>query len=143
MGKSLSVSALSLRTSAARLNALADEAAVLVRELERFLGEECSLGVYASVKVAALDPDGEYSRLIQYRRHASRFRIVVTEGSCEEDEDSKPWSDCSRDVKLQSFERLPELVSEITKQLDAKIRKAEATVESVAEILAPYTKSEE
>lgn len=104
-----------LRTSAERLNRISDQAAELVRDVERFL-EESRVGVSASVHISygASDPDAveaEWEDRLEYRRlDSGKFRIAVSrtyENAPPEEEEVRAWSECTRDQKLESLELLP------------------------------------
>lgn len=142
MADSLSNAAGKLRESAARLNRLTDEAGVMVKRVEEFLGEECSVGIRAFVNIRQGSESGEESQWLEYRRVGSRFRIAVVWG-CNDDpgpenEIVKPWSDCSREDKLATIKKLPDLISEVAKKLDRNIAEAETTMKSVSNALGTF-----
>jgi hypothetical protein len=133
-----------LRTYAARLNKLSDDAAATVKAVEDFLNDECSVGIYSEVIFASrteeLDdhPPITFYSAIAYARVGSRFRIAIVHGddNSPEDPSVKPWSDCSRDEKFDSIAKLPELLDRISEELDTKIGDAEKVVASVISALA-------
>lgn len=89
------------------------------------------------------DDEGQYYTDISlnYGRHAAtgKFRILVV--SCpqwvqsDNDLSIRPWSECSRDEKLASFEKLPALIEELANEVHKRASTAEQTVASVNAIL--------
>ena len=147
MADDLSVAVERLRTSTQRLNAICDAAAQVIRDVEEFL-EAMHVGVPAWVDVKREHfQDGnnhDYSDVkLSYQRHESgKFRVVVvTCPSWAGDEDDltvRPWSECSRDQKLESLEKLPELFVELANQVDKRTTKAEQTLTTVgSQLLLP------
>ena len=67
----------SVRTTAAELNAISDQAAESVRRLEEFLSVDCGAGVFASVLLSAEydGGSGEYVTELCYGRRGPKFRI--------------------------------------------------------------------
>jgi hypothetical protein len=138
MADDLSVAAERLRTSAQRLNAVCDVAAKTIREVEAFL-EEAHVGLEASVEFRRdqEDDEGLYcTNYLGYGRHTSgKFRVLITyhpSWAREPDDISvRPWSECSRDDKLDSFEKLPELVVELARRVDERTAKADQIVAAV------------
>ena len=137
MADSLSDSVGKLRQSSARLNRLTDEAGATVKEVEDFLNDECSIGIPAHICVQSSPEPYEDSQYLEYRRFAGRFRIAVVwcPSAAPERETVKPWSDCARDEKLQTIGMLPDLLSEIAKNIDERIVEAEETMNSVSQVL--------
>jgi len=141
MSDSLSKSLSKLRNSAKRLNQLTDQANETIREVETFLNEKCSVGVYASVRafqeVQDDAPPFSIFTNLEYRRVGPRFRIAIAQYH-EFDPDQvkvKPWSDSSRDEKLDSIAKLPDLIAQIGKKLDERIRDAEKGLGEISEVL--------
>ncbi|MDM4014982.1 hypothetical protein [Roseiconus lacunae] len=91
------------------------------------------------MKVAPLGPDGDGAQYLEYRRVGNRFRIAVVWGweNDPENETVKPWSDCSRDDKLETLKKLPDLLVALTENVDTRITEAEATMESISAVLDP------
>lgn len=141
MSDSLSKSLSKLRNSAKRLNQLTDQANETIREVETFLNEKCSVGVYASVRAyEEVHDDGPPFSIftnLEYRRVGSRFRIAVVQYHefDPEQEKVKPWSDGSRDEKLDTIAKLPDLIAAIGNKLDERIGNAEKGLGEVSEIL--------
>lgn len=129
-----------LRKSAALLNQITDRASDTVREVEAFLNKECSVGVHGFVQVReSTDPESgvTFTLWLEYRRVGSRYRIAVVKSmdTGPDDEDVKAWSDASRDEKLETVAKLPELIIEIAQKLEKKIGDAEKVVQSLDQLL--------
>ena len=125
-----------LRVHSARLNQLTDDAAKVIKQVEDFLNVECSAGVFARVVVSRIgSSDDEYqntgARYLAYCRVGPRFRIAVDWAADDNpsEPDPKAWSDCKRDDKLESLEKLPELIAEISKELGDRVKKVEESLE--------------
>jgi hypothetical protein len=139
MADDLSVAVERLRTSAQRLNEITDAAAQLVKDVETFL-EEARVGLSAAVSIGpgfstpdADAPDWEDS--LSYRRLASgKFRLVIVRKYCNPSEPTsvRAWSECSRDEKIESLAKLPELLVELSNRVNDKTDKAEQVLAVVA-----------
>ena len=105
-----------LRKSAAVLNQITDRAGETVREVESFLNKECSVGVHAFVRVReSTDPESgvAFTQWLEYRRVGAKYRIAVV-SSHDVDSDNeqvKEWTDSTRDEKLETVVKLPELIA--------------------------------
>lgn len=131
----------SLRSLAPRLNQVTDDANAIVRDVEHFLNEECSLGVHACVNIKRYDADNDAGEWLEYRRVGPRYRIafvVSDEGG--NDVSVKAWSDCPRQEKLQSFAVLPALLAKVAASVEAELKKAEDTAKAVSSTLAVLRK---
>ncbi len=151
MDDSLSKSLNKLRNSSKRLNQLTDQANQTIREVETFL-EECSLGVNGSVLVSrGKEINGDNSlRYLEYRRVGSRYRIAIVDRVSSLDDDFeaseqnvKPWSDASRDEKLESIKKLPDLLKEMGDLLEGKIESAEKGLGEVSAALHELSEKED
>jgi hypothetical protein len=140
MADDLSVAFERLRTSTSRLNALTDVAAQTIRDTEAYL-EELHVGVAAWVPVVTVwdekDVRDRCEISLQYiRPDEKKFRVVVEFASFTEDfhhgDEVKPWAECTREHKLRTFEKLPDLLVEIARKVDEQVSKAEQTVAEVA-----------
>jgi hypothetical protein len=123
-----------LQQSAAALNQISDTAAKTVKEVEGFL-ETCSIGVPAYVMFADGPSDDDHGYLA-YVRVGNRFRIAVSFGEDPDREYVRAWSDCPRDIKLDSFAKLPELLAHIAKRADEKIVAATNAVNEIGKTFA-------
>ena len=142
MADDLSVAVERLRTSTQRLNTICDGAGQLIRDAEAFL-EECQVGVETWVEVRRVDVtgDGHYDLTgLGYLRLGGKFRIAVVNephfSSGPEDCHVKAWAESSRDDKLDTLEKLPELLVELAKQVDARTVKAEQAMATVNSLLS-------
>ncbi|MCH7885850.1 MAG: hypothetical protein IIC01_11455 [Planctomycetes bacterium] len=139
MSKKMPCSIATLRTASARLNKLTDEAAITIRQVEDFLNKECSLGVatYVAVSKHQVCDDGPLTtRYLAYCRIGQRYRIAVV-WVCEDEPDAsieKPWSDCTRDDKIETLEKLPDLIAAISSELESKIGLAEKSLATASEV---------
>ena len=145
MSDALSSAVSKLRASSARLNQLTDDAAATVKEVEEFLSQECSIGIPTYLCIHQATEEYEASRHLAYRRIGSTFRIALAwwRDGDPEDEFVKPWSDCSRDEKLESIKKLPDLLTEIARNVDHRIVASEKAVESVSQALQSLTGKED
>ena len=129
-----------LRVLAPRLNQVTDDAARVVQRVEKFLNEECKIGVPAYYAVNE-GFEGEVYRQIAYMRHGDRFRIVVrhfkyvtSSGELVHDRElqqplvdnveATAWSECPRGTKLETFPYLPFLLDEVRKEVETSIKNA-------------------
>jgi hypothetical protein len=142
MPDDLSVAVERLRTSTQRLNTICDSAAQVIRDIEAFL-QEHHVGVAASVEVSRDDVTGEgrYFDItyLAYTRCKGTFRIsvVVDPVSAQGPEDlyTTPWAECSRDTKIETLDKLPELIVELANQVDSRSARAEKALASVSGLL--------
>ena len=133
MAAALSESLDKLRKSSELLNAITEEANHTVQSVENFLAK-ISIGVegYANVWT---DEDTDERCILSYRRVNGRFRIAVTHGTCPDDEVFKAWAECSREEKLETISKLPDLVDNIATQAEESAAKALESVQAVKQVL--------
>src|SRR5690348_4821738 len=138
---------------APKLNSATDEASAVIREVERFLGEELSIGVSGksdpfAQRVGEPTEDGSATTIFSYLvygRVAGKHRSYVVESLEREhedvvgwdviSEDHTPWSSCSREVKLASFAKLPDLLGKIADEAEKLSRETVETSKTVRDIL--------
>lgn len=146
MADDLSKSLRELRNSTDELNTLTDQANDLVRRTERYLSEECRVGGPASTHIAWMDqtaegPNGEigpeWSTFLWYKRHKGEHRIMVEHTLDYDVHESKPWAECSRDVKLETINALPDLIKELLKKVNEQISGIRSTVTELDGIIPP------
>jgi hypothetical protein len=123
-----------LQKSAVDLNAVTDKANDVVRRTEVFLREECRVGGRASVPVYSLheddDPEGPaWETYLEYERHKGDFRILVTHLVDGDPHETKPWAECSRDIKLKTIDALPKLIGELLKKVKQQVADVQAKVD--------------
>ena len=136
MSDILSASIEKLRKSSSTLNQLSDTTNINVGYIEDALREQFKIGTSASVS-AGDDPeydDGEI--FLAYRKIGSKFRIAVIHAFPGDEDHEKPWSDCSRELKIRTIKYLPLLITELTKKIDAQIKDAELANNTAAFVLA-------
>ena len=142
-----------LRVMAPQLNAATAEAAAVVQAVDQFLGEELAFGVSAASRPFDSQPAlGEDSRdllvtsHLAYGRVAGKNRLYVLKATLETNEwkeqvtkvvaeERTPWAACSREVKLQSFAMLPELLGSLATRVEEVSSQTTKTVEKVRELL--------
>jgi hypothetical protein len=153
MGQELHESFDTLRAMASRLNSATAEATAVVSAVEDYLGEELGIGVSAtSGPFDSQRTLGESERELlvtshlAYGRVNGRDRIYILKATLEKtewkesftkivDEDRTPWSACSREVKLQSFALLPELLGNLATRVEEVATQTYRTVQTVRELL--------
>lgn len=153
-----------LRAVAPQLNEATEEANRIVSVVERFLGEELSLGIgestgfYENYQMASDDQDEDeddpaawkvYRRsYLEYGRIGGKYRIFITQQTVRDidphsnsDEmkilatEEIAWSSCPREVKLRAFTKLPELLEAIVDQALELTAEAAKTAETVRDLL--------
>lgn len=127
MSDDLSTSIENLRVTAAKLNELTDTLNAMVKAVEEILREELRIGIPAFVPVDSEDDDKTGATITQYlgyKRVGANFRIVVLWENDYQPETPtvKPWSDCARDVKIGTADKLPQLIKEISTKSEDSIR---------------------
>jgi hypothetical protein len=130
-----------LRGSSKKLNEITDLANGLVRQVEEFLNKECSLGVCASVRVDTTVDEftGEtFYTALAYARVGGSFRIAVVRGGDADPEAGSltAWAECTRETKLTTVAKLPDLVLEVAKQVQSDAEAAWKSVSAVANSLS-------
>jgi hypothetical protein len=130
---SLRESLATIRKHAPTFNTLSDQVNEVVSKVERFLAEECSIGIQARVIVATGD-DGEVT--LEYRRYERHFRIVVVQTDPTGIEKMvQPWSECIRGLKIKAAHCLPKLVAEIADTIQQQFAETEAAANAVRDAL--------
>ena len=120
-----------LRGIAAQLTAATAEASVVIQAVDHFLADELCIGVSAASRPfdsqrALGDDDRELiiTSHLAFGRIQGKDRIYVLKATLEKDEwkenftnvvaeDYTPWASCPRELKLQSFAMLPELLGNL------------------------------
>ena len=153
MGQELLENANTLRGIVAQLNTAAAEASAVVQAVDAFLGDELSIGVSASSRPFDTqritgDDDSELvlTSHLAYGRVQGKERLHVLKAThakneWKEDftktvaEDRIPWSACSRELKLQSFVKLPELLAALAARVEEVATQTSKTVETVRSLI--------
>src|SRR5581483_732598 len=140
----LNASLSKLRQLAPILNKAADDAALVVNQVETFLSE-CGIGIeadsYEDFRVLSQsDPS------LAYRRVNGKYRIAVVEYQCsnpDAEEDQRvwkeerviAWSEAPRAQKLDTFRLLPKLLSNIVEAAEGLRDHVERTQKIIDELL--------
>lgn len=124
-----------LRTLSPKLNAVTDEATLLVEAVEHFLNEECKFGIPAFTEISSASEDdrgAEWDRgtRLEYSRIEGKFRLVVSEYETDPVGDTTisnrmAWTASPRDTKLWTIRFIPNLLERIAKRIEWTIRDAE------------------
>ena len=140
-----------LRAISTRLNKASDQASDLVAAVETFLNEDCSIGLPASLVIERKKDESDDLHTewltVSYERWDGRFRIVVelAHGFDPTEEVTidlkKPWDQCPRDLKLQAFRKLPELLNEIADQAGWAVTNSEDAVEDMRAVFSELCKT--
>jgi hypothetical protein len=134
MSSDLSQAINKLRALSPQLNAAVVEADRVVSLVERFLVEECELGVEAEVPLHYNDK-GKAVTLLRYASCNGSFRIAVTHTDGSTHFVTRPWSDCDRNQRLVSFSALPKLLIAVAKSVEQQITSTTATAGTVGQII--------
>jgi hypothetical protein len=124
-----------LQNSTNDLNALTDKANDVVRRVEIFLRDTCRIGGWGSVYVPPPEDYEEpengatWETCLEYQRYKGDYRIIVTHLLNSDPHESKPWSECSRDIKLQALEALPALIDELHKKVKKQIAHVQGKID--------------
>jgi hypothetical protein len=142
-----------LRIMAPQLNAVTAEAGAVVGAVDQFLGEELAIGVSAASRAfdsqPAMGDDGRellVTSHLAYGRVAGKNRLYVLKATLETNEwkeqvtkvvaeERTPWASCAREVKLQSFAMLPELLGSLAARVEEVATQTTRTVQRVRELL--------
>ena len=136
-----------IRELSPNLNAATDDANRVVLAVEKFLNDECRLGLPATVTVRTrqLPHPGMISSescvTLEYRRVDGKFRIAIGEkddnlaGPPDERWIYDAWQDRPRSDKLETFPHLPELLEELAKKVEASIEKTQETCATVDRVM--------
>jgi len=135
-----------IRSLSPKLNKATDQAAGIVDRIEKFLSDECSIGISAAIPFLDVSTGRkslcEVSSLV-YERIAGKFRVGIVVQTYRENvtdlqtnslttesvkREVAAWSSADRETKLASFEKLPEMLKEIAE----KAEKATASVGAAA-----------
>lgn len=143
----------SLRIMTRSLNSALAEAGAVVQAVDHFLGEELGIGITAASRAfdsqrAVGDDDREMlvTSHLAYGRVSGKNRLYVLTATLDKNEwkepytqiiaeERTPWAACSREVKLQSFAMLPELLGSLATRVEEVASQTAKTVEAVRELL--------
>ncbi len=134
MSSDLSQAVNKLRELSPQLNAAVIEADRVVSLVERFLVEECGLGVEAEIPLHYNDK-GKAVTLLRYASCNGVFRVAVTHTDGSTHFVTRPWSECDRNQRLVSFSALPKLLIAVAKSVEQQINSTTATAGTVGQII--------
>ncbi len=117
----------SFKKSTTRLNELTDSASSGIVTLENYLAE-CSIGI----EVAIVVDIGSEKVKVGYVNLGRRQRIAVKTPT---DTVFKPWTECSREVKLKTIHYVPKLLEALAKKIDDEIKNAETGTSSIESVI--------
>ena len=123
-----------LRALSPQLNAAVIEADRVVALVERFLVQECGLGVEAEIPLHYNDK-GKAVTLLRYASFNGTFRIAVTHTDGSTHFVTRPWSECDRNQRLISFAALPKLLIAVAKSVENQIASTTSTAGTVGQII--------
>jgi hypothetical protein len=143
----------SLSTILPQLNTVIAEATALVHAVDEFLDEELAVGPWVASRAfdtqRAIGDDGR-ERLITSHlacgRVAGKYRLHVLNATLDQPEgkdqftqivaeERTPWLSCTREVRLQSFSMLPEVLSLLAAKINEIASQTNKTIETVREVL--------
>jgi len=140
-----------LRAATPKLNETTDKANDAVRRIERLLNDELQLGVQSEVVISSRHKTPKLREVMSlaYERYRGGFRIVVkkNEGTTFVDErghsdeawkeiDNIPWAECPRHIKLEAFERLPDLLKQVSATAKDLLDRTDSTSKAVDDLLS-------
>lgn len=158
MSESLKKKLARLQEIAPKLNMASDNADALVRVVEKLIGDDLSLGIPAesgpfSILAVRVEDDDEddadradrVSFRLVYGPIQGTYRIyVVREGTRAgpdpatdpgDDTERIPWEGCPREIKLEAFLRLPEVLERIADKAQSLEFRARTTTRAVHKLL--------
>jgi hypothetical protein len=142
-----------LRSIVPQLNSAVEEASSVVQAVDRFLSEELGISTWAASRPfdqqRAIGDDGRELLVTSHLacgKVAGRYRLHVLTATLDKPEGKEqfthivneeriPWSSLPRDVKLQSFVMLPELLNILASRVSEIASQTSRTVEAVWELL--------
>lgn len=130
-----------LRVLSPQLNDVTDQASKLVQRVERLLVDELSIGIACSAPVLSEQNDAiglTKHVTLDFDRFEGKFRLFVktktlVDGSL--DESWKLWGELPRDMKLLSFQRIPELLADLAAKVQKAIRETEGASRTILELV--------
>src|SRR3954454_18276545 len=136
-----------------QLNSAVAEATAMVHAVDLFLAEELVVGPWVASRPfdtqRAIGDDGRELLVTSHLacgRVAGKYRLHVLNATLDRaegkdqftqivGEERTPWLSCSREVRLQSFSMLPELLSMLATKITEITNQTTKTVETVREVL--------
>ena len=136
-----------------QLNTAMAEATAVVHAVDQFLAEELAVGPWVASRPfdsqRAIGDDGRELMITAHLacgRVAGKYRLHVLNATLDKSdgkdqftqivgEERTPWLSCSREVRLQSFAMLPEVLSQLAAKICEITTQTTRTVETVREVL--------
>jgi hypothetical protein len=136
-----------------QLNSAVAEATAMVHAVDQFLAEELAVGPWVASRPfdtqRAIGDDGRELLVTSHLacgRVAGKYRLHILNATLDRaegkdqftqivGEERTPWLSCSREVRLQSFAMLPELLSLLASKITEITTQTTRTVETVREVL--------
>src|SRR4051794_3255707 len=136
-----------------QLNSAMAEATAVVHAVDQFLAEELAVGPWVASRPfdtqRAIGDDGRELLVTSHLacgRVAGKYRLHVLNATLDRaegkdqftqiiGEERTPWLSSSREVRLQSFAMLPELLSMLANKINEITAQTTKTVETVREVL--------
>ncbi|MFO0910577.1 MAG: hypothetical protein U0794_19895 [Isosphaeraceae bacterium] len=136
-----------------QLNTAMAEATAVVHAVDQFLAEELAVGPWVASRPfdtqRAIGDDGRELLITSHLacgRVAGKYRVHVLNATLDRPdgkdaftqivgEERTPWLSCSREVRLQSFAMLPEVLSLLAAKVNEIASQTSKTVETVREVL--------
>jgi hypothetical protein len=143
----------SLTSILPQLNSAVAEATSVVHAVDQFLAEELAVGPWVASRPfdtqRAIGDDGRELVVTSHLacgRVAGKYRLHVLNATLDRvegkdqftqiiGEERTPWLSCSREVRLQSFSMLPEVLSQLATKINEITNQTTKTVETVREVL--------
>jgi hypothetical protein len=153
MAHDLSEGLESLSAILPQLNTAMAEASAVVHAVDLFLTEELAVGPWVASRPfdtqRALGDDGRELLITSHLacgRVAGKYRLHILNATLDRPEgkdqytqivgeERTPWLSCSREVRLQSFALLPEVLSLLAAKINEIAAQTTRTVETVREVL--------
>ena len=147
-----------LRAATPKLNETTDKANEAVRRIEHLLNDELKLGVQSKVEISSRHKTPKLREVMSlaYERHRGAFRVVVRrdEGTTFVDErglndeawkeiENTPWAECPRHIKLETFERLPDLLKQVSATAKDLLDRTDSTSKAVDDLLSALSTPDE
>lgn len=141
-----------LRELAPRMLELDAEMQGVVERAEAFLFRECKIELPASALVAR-DPNDFSEILLSYDRHHDAFKFLVVTRKPKRDHRNRPvlepdgtplidetevraWKDCEKSLRMMAFAKLPELLTQLTKNVEQSVEISERASAAGKHLLA-------
>jgi hypothetical protein len=142
-----------LRGMATQLNAATTEAGMVVQSVDHFLSEELGVGVSAMTRpfdsqraIGEDDRELVVTTHLAFGRVQGKERLYVLRATLEKNEwkenytkivgeERIAWSACSRELKLQSFAMLPELLANLAVRVDEVANQTSKTTAIVRDLI--------